>query len=359
MPEHLLLQFQNLQTNLSRGWAIDSSGYLEDLKQAQQSDQGWRDLATGLHHPHFRSLLQLSRPLFADGSKNENQFEKLIRDFDQTVWQAHRKTYLRYPIPDLIAGWSAVGLAGPFNRLSWTEILNSLESTVLTKNSFVGWKTVKNYKQITNQIDLGFFHGALSALLLLSLMWSQGFEKKRSLALIKRLTHSYQLLFESPVSNLTSFYFPPLPQERERVFGWCYGDFITGLVLQVAALRLNDVSLERQADGWIQRGLGYLQQNPKTLYNPFLCHGAIGVSYLFWYLYQLSSNKSHLAACEKYFVISQEMKKKKIQGKAIDALDLYHHPITLTLAENSLRDGMDDSWDFILGFRNPETGALL
>ena len=165
MSTHILLQFQSVASSDPSQRKKQFKEYFSTLSAIIRSDSKWSEMAYGLNHCQMRTLLTFSESLFENGHKAS--FQELSSEYEMLVWKQHKGNYINYPIPDMIAGWSALGLSFPYSFDEWTKILPSLEQTLQVKGHAKGWKTVKEFKNITDQIDMGYFHGALSALNLL------------------------------------------------------------------------------------------------------------------------------------------------------------------------------------------------
>jgi hypothetical protein len=217
---------------------------------------------------------------------------KKIKSIQQKITMLFEKLK-PYDLPfELVNGWIGVGWywisQGPGRNKKRIETVFSYILKQKIKTNF-GPQWVSPTKEKTFRIDLGLPHGYLGLLMFFSLCYGHGIKKRQAKNEIEQIV-DFLLKIRSahPERRLPAF----LPIEADslnRTTAWCYGELIFGATLVIVGKRLKN-------SFWVKKGMELFLSSAKNvstreISDPYLCHGAAGVTQVCWRVFQATKNK--------------------------------------------------------------------
>lgn len=178
----------------------------------------------------------------------------------------------------------------------------------LKKNEFK-WKAhISEYK---DNIDLGLAHGMPSTLVFIAsaLKKNEKFEKYRYL--LEGATNFIYSSRNKRSIGMSTFYPNAIPAEQvESRLAWCYGDLSVVCSLDQANQSLNDIEISNHIDELYNSLLNRKDLNRNRIEDPYFCHGASGVAFIFYCKYIKSQNDKFLKGANYWYSTTLDLLKQ-------------------------------------------------
>ncbi len=199
-------------------------------------------------------------------------------------------------------------------REQLVKIADYFDKSKLIINDTYAWEKTT---ATGNEIDLAISHGISSIIVFLSKLLDLDLPLSRRIVIKDMLNKSIEFILsqQNHLSEEIYSYYPYSCHANEKQdcnsrLAWCYGDLSIGITLFNAGKACKNTELTSYAEKiLLNAAINRRDQNLNLVQDPGLCHGASGISAIFYRMWWNTHNLKYLDAALYWTEIAMQMSK--------------------------------------------------
>lgn len=199
------------------------------------------------------------------------------------------------------------------------KLLKALKATTITHNNNLVWETKTDLEKDIKCINLGMPHGIISILNFLCRLYHIEALKEYCSELIINISSLIKEIFSFSKKKDLSFFPNFLIQDNLNTnnnsrLAWCYGDLSIGNTLLSVYEITKDSLIKKITFEILNKCLTRKDLDENYVIDPFICHGAFGISQIFRSIYLKTRKLKFLQASKYWTNIGIKMLEKEFES---------------------------------------------